>query len=108
MDLTPQFMAAADRVLIRLYLHGYIITQGDYNDAEECNQMNTQIFGFTPNQPAGDAYVKYCMAFVNEDGDLVIHVRNARGVVNEVILPRAEGAKLAASLTEHTKPETTI
>ena len=25
MDLTPEFMAAADRVLVRLYLHGYIV-----------------------------------------------------------------------------------
>lgn len=26
MDLTPQFLAATDRVLIRLYLHGYTVT----------------------------------------------------------------------------------
>lgn len=67
-----------------------------------------QIYGFTPSQPAGDAYVKYCTAFENEDGDIVLHIRNARGVVNEIILPRSEGAALAAALVDHTKPETTV
>ena len=67
-----------------------------------------QIFGYTPPQPAADAYVKYCMAFENDDGDIVLHVRNARGIVNEIILPRAEAAILAAALTEHSKPETTV
>lgn len=25
-DLTPEFLAATDRVLVRLYLHGYIVS----------------------------------------------------------------------------------
>ena len=26
-DITPEFMMAVDRLLIRLYLHGYLVTQ---------------------------------------------------------------------------------
>jgi hypothetical protein len=70
--------------------------------------MNKQIFGYTPPQPAGDTYVKYCAVHENEDGDTVIQVRNERGVINEIILPRSEGAELASALTAHTKPETTV
>lgn len=70
--------------------------------------MNKQIFGYTPRQPAGDAYVKYCVVHENEDGDTVIQVRNERGVTNEIILPRAQGAELATALRKHTEPETTI
>ena len=68
--------------------------------------MNKQIFGYTPLQPAGDTYVKYCAVHENEDGDTIVQVRNERGVVNEIILPRAQGAELAVAA--HTKPETTV
>lgn len=27
LDITPEFMQAVDKVLIRLYLHGYIVTE---------------------------------------------------------------------------------
>jgi hypothetical protein len=70
--------------------------------------MSKQIFGYTPSQPAGDAYVKFCAVHENDDGDTVIQVRNERGVINEIILPRKVGAELCYALAAHTKPETTI
>lgn len=35
MDLTPEFLAATDRVLIRLYMSGYIVAAGEYPEAAE-------------------------------------------------------------------------
>lgn len=70
--------------------------------------MAKQIFGYTPSQPAGDQYVKFCAVHENDDGDTVIQVRNARGVINEIVLPRAAGRELAESLAKHTTAETTV
>lgn len=70
--------------------------------------MNKQIFGYTPSQPAGDLYVKYCAVHENGDGNIVVQVRNERGVVNEIVLPRSAGMELSATLMAHTAVETTV
>ena len=70
--------------------------------------MAKQIFGYTPSQPAGDQYVRYIAVFENDDGDVVIHVRNPRGIVNEIIVPRAEAFDMAKEIAKHAQPETTV
>ncbi len=66
--------------------------------------MTKQIFGYTPAQPAGDDYVKFCAVMGDEDGNITISVRNARGGINEITLPRDRAIELSDEIRKHTKP----
>jgi hypothetical protein len=67
-------------------------------------RMTKQIFGYTPTQPAGDDYVKFCAVMGDEDGNITISVRNARGGINEITLPKAKAIELYLEIAKWVKP----
>lgn len=60
--------------------------------------MRKQLFGYTPAQREGDAYVPF-IAVVERDADTIVFcVRSPDGGINEIALPRAIAAELGAAL----------
>lgn len=65
--------------------------------------MTKQIYGYTPRQPAEDDYVKFLCVMGDDDGNITITVRNARGGINEIVVPKFEARKLGDEIAKWTK-----
>lgn len=59
--------------------------------------MNKQIAGYTGPTPA-EGLVKFLAVFADPHANIIVQVRNEKGDINEITVPRAEARKVAVEI----------
>jgi hypothetical protein len=69
-----------------------------------------QIFGWTPVQAPEDPYVRFVALFenANSGGDLLLQIRNTRGEINEIVLPREVATMMADAMAAAANPDVRV